>query len=258
MPRPLRPVADGLLYHALNRGNNRAAVFRGRDDYRTFLAALAKTQQRYPFRLYGYCLMTNHFHLLLAPQPGVRISRVLQSLTVAHTWRYHRGRGTVGHVWQGRFKSPVVQDDDHALVVLRYIEANPLRAGMVSDLADYPWSSYGTHGLGRADPLLSPLAAWEGVGRGPGERQAWWRRWAHAALTERELAAVRRSVVGGRPYGEASWAEAQAAALGLPAPRLRGRPRKERENELTPIFPNFPRVKTKRRARSSSLFSRNP
>src|SRR5438876_4693495 len=99
--------------------------------------ALARAQGRYPFRLYGYCLMTNHFHLLLQPADGQSISRILQSLTVAHTWHYHRAHGTVGHVWQGRFKSPAVQDDDHALVVLRYIETNPLRAGMVQDLAAY-------------------------------------------------------------------------------------------------------------------------
>ncbi len=230
MPRPLRPVADGLLYHALNRGNNRAAVFFAPDYYRTFLVALAKTKRRYPFRLYGYCLMTNHFHLLLAPESGVPISRVLQSLTVAHTWHYHKDRGTTGHVWQGRFKSPVVQDDDHALAALRYVEGNPLRAGMVADLADYPWSSYGVHGLGRADPLIGALPAWEALGREAGERQAWWRRWVHTPLAERELAEVRRSVVSGRPYGAAMWAEGTAAALGLPpSPRPRGRPRKDQE-----------------------------
>jgi putative transposase len=111
MPRSPRPVADGLLYPALNRGNNRDAVFFTPADYLLFLKALAQTQRRYPFRLFGYCLMTNHFHLLLA------------------------------------------------LVVLRYIEANPLRAGMVADLAGYPWSSYVAHGLGKADPLLRPLPA---------------------------------------------------------------------------------------------------
>jgi putative transposase len=230
MPRPLRPVADGLLYHALNRGNNRAPVFFTPEDYHTFLAALAKTKRRYPFRLYGYCLMTNHFRLLLAPEAGVTVSRVLQSLTVTHTWHYHRRRGTVGHVWQGRFKSPVVQDDDHALVVLRYIEANPLRAGMVADLADHPWSSYGAHGLGRADPLLSALPAWEALGREPEGRRAYWRGWVRTPLAEHELAEVRRSVVSGRPFGAAAWAEAKTALLAFPpAPRPRGRPRKDRE-----------------------------
>src|SRR6266446_6501445 len=121
MGRPLRAIADGLVYHALNRGNNRHAVFATPADHHAFLRALAQTQVRYPFRLYGYCLMTNHFHLLLAPEAGQSISRILQSLTVAHTWRYHRRHASVGHVWQGRFKSPVIQNDEHALVVLRYI-----------------------------------------------------------------------------------------------------------------------------------------
>ena len=199
MPRPLRPVADGLLYHAMNRGNNRARVFFAADDYRTFLEALAKTQQRYPFRLYGYCLMTNHFHLLLAPEAGVSISRVLQSLTVATHLALSSERGAVGHVWQGRFKSPLVQDDDHALVVLRYIEANPLRAGMVADLGEYPWSSYGVHGLGGEDALVLPLPAWEGLRRDAEKRRAYWRKWTHAPLTEKELAEVRRSVKAAGP-----------------------------------------------------------
>src|SRR3954447_24389233 len=137
MGRLPRPAEEGLVYHALNRGNNRADVFADPDDHEAFLAALARTQLRYPFELYGYCLMTNHFHLLLRPGPGQAIGRILQSLTVAHTWRYHKRHATVGHVWQGRFRSPVVQDDGHLLVVLRYIEANPLRAGMVTDLKDY-------------------------------------------------------------------------------------------------------------------------
>ena len=138
MPRLPRAVADGLVYHALNRGNNRSAVFTNGGDYRAFLRALGQTQLRYAFELYGYCLMGNHFHLLLAPAPGQSVSRILQSLTVAHTWRYHKAHATSGHVWQGRFKSPVVQSDEYALTVLRYIEANPLRAGMVTDLASYP------------------------------------------------------------------------------------------------------------------------
>jgi putative transposase len=229
MPRLPRPVADGLLYHALNRGNNRAAVFAAPADYHAFLAALGQTQRRYPFALYGYCLMGNHFHLLLAPEPGVTISRVLQSLSVAHTWRHHRRRGSVGHVWQGRFKSPVVQDDGHALTVLRYIEANPLRAGMVAELADYRWSSYLAHGEGRGDALLRPLAAWEALAGGESERRAWWRQWVHTPLTGAELAAVRRAVVSGRPYGGPEWAQRIGATVGLPSePRPRGRPRKEK------------------------------
>jgi putative transposase len=83
-------VADGLVYHAINRGNDRETVFFDDSDYRAFLRALAQTQLRYPFQLYAYCLMSNHFHLLLRPDKAQSISRILQSLTVAHTWRYHK------------------------------------------------------------------------------------------------------------------------------------------------------------------------
>jgi putative transposase len=121
----------------------------------------------------------------------------------------------------------VIQDDDHALVVLRYVEANPLRAGMVTNLAAYPWSSYRVHGLGRRDPLVSPLPAWDALRQLVVERQAYWRQWVDSPLSESELAAVRRSVVSGRPYGSEPWSKHTAAMLGLGKPqRQRGRPRK--------------------------------
>lgn len=227
MPRPLRPTKAGLVYHAVNRGNNRADVFADEDDHEAFLAALAKTQERYPFRLFGYCLMTNHFHLLLRPERGQSISRVLQSLTVAHTWRHRKRHESVGHVWQGRFKSPVVQDDGHLLVVLRYIEANPLRAGVVTDLADYQWSSFQAHGIGRPDPLLTPVPGLDALGRTLAERQYRWRRKVAAAPNEAEVGRVRDSLRSGKPLGTPEWVAATARTLGLDLePRPRGRPRK--------------------------------
>jgi putative transposase len=227
MGRLPRAIDDGLVYHALNRGNNRAAVFADDEDHRAFLEALALAQGRYPFRLLGYCLMTNHFHLLLRPEPGQSISRILQSLTVAHTWRHHKRHRTSGHVWQGRFKSPVIQDDAHLLVVLRYIEANPLRAGMVSDPAEYRWSSYWHHGLGHDDPLLSPFPEWEELGRTEAERRRRWRARVRARPDEAELTAVRGSLRSGRPFGATDWVDRIAERLGIdPNPRPRGRPRK--------------------------------
>ena len=229
MGRSLRPVGDGLIYHAINRGNNRQAVFFEDADYRAFLAALGQTQLRYPFRLFGYCLMTNHFHLLLQPEAGQSISRILQSVTVAHTWRCHRTHASLGHVWQGRFKSPVIQDDAHSLVVLRYIECNPLRAGMVTNLSDYPWSSYAAHGLGRADTLLTDLPYWSERDRTESARQAYWRKWVHTPVNDKELQAIRKAVSTGRPFGTADWTQTISAKLGIPlVSRPRGRPRKER------------------------------
>jgi putative transposase len=227
MARSPRLIGDGLVYHALNRGNNRTPVFFQAADYAQFLGALGQTRQRYPFRLYGYCLMSNHFHLVLEPAAGQSISRILQSLTVAHTWHYHKARATSGHIWQGRFKSPVVASDEHLLTVMRYVEANPLRAGLVRDLADYPWSSYRVHGLGRSLPLVDEAPVWQSLGQTEASRQAYWRTWLHTPLTGKELAALRRSVTSGRPYGGAAWVEQMATRLGLDmTPRHRGRPRK--------------------------------
>ena len=165
MPRLARPVADGLPYHAINRGNNRAAVFLCAQDYLAFLKALAQTQERYPFRLFGYCLMTNHFHLLLSPEPGQSVGRIMQSLSVAHTWRYHRTQGSVGHVWQGRFKSPVIEDDDHALVVLRYIEANPLRRHGYGS-SELPLVQLPAARDGPVGPFAQPVAGLGNIGQG--------------------------------------------------------------------------------------------
>ena len=133
MPRPLRPIADGLIYHVINRGNGCQPVFFGEGDYLAFLQAIADVKERKPFDLFGYCLMSNHIHLLLRPKES-NVSRIVQSLLVSHTQRYHRCHKTGGHVWQGRFKSPVVQDGDHLLCVLRYIEANPVKELKGSEL----------------------------------------------------------------------------------------------------------------------------
>lgn len=226
MPRPLRPVAEGLIYHVINRGNNRQAVFRKAADFQAFLAALSDLKERKPFDLFGYCLLNNHFHLLIRPQE-TSISRIVQSLLVSHTQRYHKHHRSGGHVWQGRFKSPVIQNDEHLLTVLRYIEANPLRAGIVTDAADYRWSSYRVHGLGEANELVSPLVTYDELAASPAGRQRKWARKVHQPLPESVVAAVRRSVETGLPYGAQPWVARLAKKLDLDLTiRPRGRPRK--------------------------------
>ena len=179
--------------------------------------------------LFGYCLMSNRFHLLLKPAPGQSISRILQSLTVAHTWRHHRRQGTSGHVWQGRFRSPVIQDGDHLLVALRYIEANPVRAAMVADPCESTWSSHRCHGAGHADPILDSFPEWEQLGRTEPERRARWRRKVCGEQPAKELDGVRSSVRSGRPYGAEDWVEVISHRLGIVRePRRRGRPPREK------------------------------
>ena len=247
MGRLPRPTGDDLIYHAINRGNNRADVLGPDGERDMFLGDLARTKARHPFALFGYCLMSNHFHLLLKPAPGQSISRILQSLTVAHTWRHHRRQGTSGHVWQGRFRSPVVQDGDHLLVVLRYIEANPVRAAMVADPCEYTWSSHRCHGAGHADPILDSFPEWEQLGRTEPERRARWRRKVRGEQPAKELDGVRSSVRSGRPYGAEDWVEVISHRLGIVRePRRRGRPPREKmlrhRNSLDTGIPSEPTV----------------
>ena len=226
MPRPLRPIDDRLVYHVINRGNNRAPVFFDDQDYAAFLKAVADLKQRRPFEFYGYCLMPNHVHLLIRPLE-TPISRIMQSLLVSHTQRYHRCHHSGGHVWQGRFKSPVIQDDDHLLTVLRYIEANPLRAGMVEAAGDYRWSSFPAHGLGRPDPLLDPITVYESLAKTPATRRRRWSAFVHQTPSDEELSALRRSTQVGLPFGHPDWVEQLGHRLGLDLTvRPRGRPRK--------------------------------
>jgi len=182
--------------------------------------------------------MTNPFHLLLRPDPGQCLSRIVPSLTVAHTWRFHRGKRTSGPVWQGRFKSPVIQDDEHLLTVLRYSEANPLRGGMVTDLRDYAWSSYPAHGLGRLQEWVSECPNWQGLTPAPEARHAFWRGLVHTPLAARELASVRRCVTTGRPFGSVAWVGTTAQGFGDSFGRAPARPPAAagRKNELTPFF----------------------
>lgn len=225
MPRPLRPIADGLIYHVINRGNNRQAVFHSEGDYGAFLEAMANLKKRRPFELFGYCLMSNHIHLLLRPKEG-NVSRLVQSLLVSHTQRYHRFRGSGGHVWQGRFRSPVIQDDEHLLAVLRYIEANPLRAKLVEEAGAYRWSSFALHGNGRPDALLDPMPAYDNLGPRSAVRRRRWTAYVHQTPDAFELETIRRSNETGLPYGEPTWIDRLSRQLHLDLTiRPRGRPR---------------------------------
>jgi putative transposase len=231
MPRPLRPIDDGLIYHVINRGNNRQRVFRKQADFSAFLTALSELKERKPFELYGYCLLDNHFHLLLRPT-GATISRIMQSLLVSHTQRYHRHYQSGGHVWQGRFKSPVIQNDEHLLTVLRYIEANPLRAKLVRRADEYPWCSYRAHGLGEANELVDSLQNYEELSPYPQVRQRKWAEKVHAPIDETQLAAMRRSSATGLPLGDPAWVKRLAGRLDLDLTiRPRGRPRKDIQSE---------------------------
>jgi putative transposase len=141
MPRSARASVGGYCYHVLNRGNARAQVFHKDGDYNAFVKLIRQASARVPMRLLALCVMPNHFHLALWPFEDGDLSAWMGWLLTAHVRRYHKHYRSSGHVWQGRFKAFPIQEDDHLLSVLRYIERNPLRAKLVAKAEDWSWSS---------------------------------------------------------------------------------------------------------------------
>jgi len=142
MPYPLRMCFDGACYHVTARGNNREPIFHDEQDYQQYLQLLHRYKTRFRCIFHAYALMPNHVHMLLQPGPGATISRVMQSLTISYTRYFNVRYRRVGHVFQGRFHSRLVQNDTYLLVASRYIHLNPVRAKLVPQLEAYPWSSY--------------------------------------------------------------------------------------------------------------------
>lgn len=214
MPRTARASVGGAIYHAMNRGNRHAAVFPAPADYDAFVTAIGDARARLPLDILGYCLMPNHFHLVLRPRGDGDLGGWMRWLLTAHAQRYHRHDGTSGHVWQGRLEAFPVQDDDHLATVLRYVERNPLRAELVPRAEHWKWSSL--PGWLAGDPLLSP-------GDPPPRTPDWVER-VNAPLSSADLIRLRESVSRERPFGSDDWTRRTAEALGLES-TLRGRRR---------------------------------
>jgi putative transposase len=219
--RPLRTAPGDLVYHVLNRANGRQPLFDKDGDYAAFERVLAEACQRVPMRILVYCLMPNHWHLVLWPHRDGDLSRFMGWLTLTHTQRWHAHHHTVGygHLYQGRFKSFLIQQDAHLLTVCRYVERNALRAGLVARVEQWRWGSAWQDPAG---PCTVPLSAW------PVERPVEWARWVNEPETEGELTAVRRSVAKGQPFGSSGWVDQMVTMWNLLSTlRVRGRPRKE-------------------------------
>lgn len=141
MPRSPRLHTPGLFYHVFARGNNREPIFFEEDNYRRFLVNLERFRCPLNYNIYAYCLLPNHFHLLLQIDK-INLSKIMQILLTAYTMYINKKYGRVGHIFQGRFQSIIVEKETYLLQVHRYIHLNPLKAGLVADLKMYPWSSY--------------------------------------------------------------------------------------------------------------------
>ncbi len=226
-----RVVSPGLLYHVMNRGNNREIVFVEAEDYEKYLGLIYRFKKKYAFKLYAYCLMANHVHLLVQTSEKGTISKIMQSLTVAHTRHYHFKYQRCGHVWQGRFTSSIISDDQYMLNVMRYIEQNPLRANMVSAIGDYRWSSYCLNIRKVPSKLINreDNAVFLALGKSAEDRIKQYKSFLRGAVPESDLKEIRYSMRGGQ-YVSEHFRE-QIAQL-LPKKRRRGRPSKKRSDEF--------------------------
>ena len=225
MGRSARLNYPDLVYHIINRGNNRQVIFADEDDYRQYLNTIQRYKKKYRFKLFAYCLMTNHIHLLVKTTQDGSISKIMQSLTVAHT-RWHNFKyQRCGHVWQGRFHSPLVSEDDHMLTIMQYIEQNPLRANMVKAIVDYPWSSYKLNVRKKEAVIIDRQQnkVFAKLGGTLNERIYNYKKKMRREITAKQLENIHHSTRKGGHYISEKFKD-QIAAL-LPRRRGRGRPR---------------------------------
>ena len=237
MPRHLRPPSGGIVCHVLNRANARRPLFENVGDYELFEQTLGQAHERVPMRTLAFCVMPNHWHLVLWPRADEDLPEFMRWLTVTHTQRRHAAGGTAGtgHVYQGRYKmfpvqarrisaaerrQGVVEKGSSLWTVLRYVERNALRAGLVARAEQWRWGSLWRRTRGDASQraLLSDA---------PAPWPADWLEWVNRPQTAEEEQALARCIARGRPFGTSRWVDAIAAKLGLQATlRPRGRPRK--------------------------------
>lgn len=223
MPRVARVAPAGFVYHALNRGVARLALFEKDGDFDAFERVLLEALEVRPIRLLGYCLMPNHWHFVLWPRNDGELTEFLRWLTHTHTQRWHAHRHTAGsgHLYQGRFKAFPIQDDNHYLTVLRYVERNALRAGLSERAEQWRWGSL-------AHRLSSPIdRLGDALSEGPVPLPRDWATHVNRPQTEKEVERLRMSVNRGQPYGSPPWQASTAVRLGLQSTfRRQGRPRK--------------------------------
>ena len=201
MPRPRRICPADVVFHVINRANDRRRLFAQDDEYEQFVSLLSEAAQRTLVRICSFCLMPNHWHLVLWPTTEGDISAFMHWLSSVHAMRVRKRSETVGsgHVYQDRFKSLPVETGVYYWNVTKYVEANPLRAGLVDRAEDWKWASLvdrfsDTPRIALAHPIELPRD---------------WTTWVNTGWTDEELFALRESTETGRPYGSAAWVSAQ-------------------------------------------------
>ena len=205
MPRISRVAPGGEVYHVINRANGKLTLFKKPADFEAFERVLIETHRRHPLPILGWCVMGNHWHFVVRPERDDDLGRFFGYLGLTHATRWQVAHAVVGsgHVYQGRFKNFMIQQDEHLLWVLRYVERNPLRANLVKRAEDWRWSSLWVRQNGPSE-LQALLTDW------PIERPGNWAAEVNRPQTEAEELAIQKSINRTCPLGNDGWVERMA------------------------------------------------
>jgi len=198
MPRRGRLIIAGMPLHVVQRGINRSACFAADQDRSSYLFHLGRALTRFNCSLHAYCLMTNHVHLLLTARDDSGCAQLMKHVGQLHTQYMNRKYARSGSLWEGRFRSSVVQSEDYLLACYRYIELNPVRAALVSRPLDHEWSSYRANAHGIQHGLVTPHAEYLRLGTTDSERQRAYAELVEAGLLETDLTQIRFAVRSGQ------------------------------------------------------------
>ena len=224
MPRTGRIYIEEGVFHVMARGNNKQPVFHDKRDFTTYKQTLSRLKDEQPFKLYHYCLMTNHIHMVIETNESTELSKLMKRLNLSYYQYYKKRYGYSGHFWQDRFKSLLIEKDAYLLACGLYIERNPLRAKMVKLPEQYAYSSYPYYAFGKDDPSLDKDPCYETLGKDDPQRQKEYRK---LALGEAEQVgqAISRQLF----LGSDSFIRRMEKTFGVSNIRLeRGRPRKNK------------------------------
>jgi putative transposase len=232
MPRPARAFFAGEVHHLVLRGNNGGAIFQDDVDRARFLDILRDAALTHRVAVHAYVLMDNHLHLLATPAQADSLSRMVQTVGRSYVVPFNQRHGRSGTLWEGRFKAHLLEAEAYLLIAMRFIESNPVRAGLAPGLLAIRWSSLAHHLGYRRDPLITEHAVYWALGNTPFEREAAYRRWMEEGASPGEVQALRLAIRSSRPLARAEFAAAMAEASGVPLkPRPRGRPRNSRPSD---------------------------
>lgn len=230
MPRPLRITVPNLSFHVLDRGNNRQIVFREEEDFIYFLQLMKRYKKELKFKLYHFCLMPNHIHFVIEPTIAGSLSKIMMRLTLAYASYFNKKYTAVGHVWQGRYKSSLIDKDNYFIWCSLYVELNPVRAGLVAQPQDWRWLSYNFYAFGKADLLIEGIIDIDPyylkLGNSSEERQKRYSQNVAETMRERFLKDVREKLNEG-VFGSAGFIKEMREKFKIRSSRKRGRPRKE-------------------------------